>query len=873
MSRVIFILLFLLSTLPLSAQQNLTGFVTDEQNGPLPRASLRIQAGSKMVKFTSSDNDGKFTVILDSLGTDYLLITAYLGKRADTLRLIPGANLTNLTIILTPALESLPSVEVVGDRVTVFNQRDTTVYQTKTYRDSTDRRIEEVLSRIPGVEVFESGEIEVNGKPLYRLLIEDADLFQEDYQLGSKNLRAKDIKSVEVIDHYQENEVLRSVNNSEKIVLNLRLEDDVKATVAGNGIVGGGYGGDEAKVYNHLNAFLIGKRHKFITFLDWNNVGQDNGTTLEPLFPDESDWTASPYNYVEIGDPYQLNLLQLAPKFLDNTNRRLATLRQDSKIGRSWHLSLNLTGTGNRREQTSFFEQELLSDPERFRFSQTNEFTARTATYAVKGAIDYVEPGNKGKLDIYFNAESRNQRGNEAIRQGDRPFSLVAEELAENFYLGGRYTKEVAAGMVAQFSARIGRVNQRYGSNILNRELIELLTGQDSVTTANFNQQLVQSHYGHQVEARLFWNTPKILHEFSLIYEEEIFSQIQQEIGFIDDFSLPATSGSSRFRSTAAAWSGMIKVAKRYKLRLGANGGLIDLKTGIPANFWTYNLDLRLETILKNGGKLRLTGNTGRRLSTFTNANPALFVPSVFTVGQPAAPPATGNFSSVGIHFQRKNDLKFRDFQLSLFARSTENALAPELDFFDQLTLIKNRFDGQRRSLSLRARYEVYLPTTRSNVVVSVQPQYIGFQYRLGEETLAGDYFNTATSLELTVTPLPRLRFKTLQVVNWRRPRNSSQMFIGWRGNGSVTLERKGWSIATETSFARNRNNDRTTFYLTESLWLQLNTGKDSRLRIEGVNLFNRRSFRAVSIDDQFTFVRGVNGPGRFVYFTLDFSF
>lgn len=873
LKQLALLLLFLLIHASVTGQQALlAGNVTDEQGDPLPSASLRIQAGSKMVKFTTSDNDGNFAFALDSVGSNYLLITAYLGKQADTLGLMPGAVLTQLAIRLVPALESLPSVEVIGDRTTVFNKSDTTVYETEVYRDSTDRRIEEVLRKIPGVEVAESGAIEVNGKPLYRLLIEDADLFQSDYQLGSKNIRAKDIKSVEVIDHYQENRVLRSVNTSDKIVLNLRLEDDVKATVAGNGIAGGGYGGKEAKVYNHLNAFLIGKRHKFITLLDWNNVGQDNGADFQSLFSDETDWTVFPYSFVEIGNPYQLDLLQLDPDYLDNTNRRLATLRQDSKLGKNWHLSLNLTGKGNQREQATSFSQELLSDQEEFNFSQVNEFTAQTTDLNIKGQLDYVEPGNKGKLDIYFGAESKKQQLAESILQGNNPFSLAADERGQQYHLSSRYTKEIAQGMVAQFGLRTGSARQADAGTIANPLLINLFASPDSVTNT-FGQDLIQRHFGHQAEARLLWNTAKVLHEFTANYAAETFEQEQQNNNEATSFYLPDTTGMNQLRSTDISWTGIVKVAKKYKVRLAAKGGIASLDAASITRFWTHDLNARLETILKNGGRLRFVTSTGNRLSPLTNANPVLFVPEVFTVQQVSLSPTAGRYALASVHLQHKNDLKFRDFQLSLVARTDENAPTPNLAFFDQLTIVQNRFDGQRSSLSLRARQSVYFPDVRADLAVSLQPQYVGFQYRLGAVPVQGNYFATSAILELTVTPLPRLRFKTQQLVNWRRPRDATQSFVGWQGTTSLTLDRKGWSVGGKTSFARNSNGKQSSFYLTESVWLQLKTGPESMLRINSVNLFDRQNFQAVFIDDQFITVRGVDGPGRFVYATLDFSF
>lgn len=110
----------------------------------------------------------------------------------------------------------------------------------------------------------------MNGKPIEKLLIEGDDLFDDKYKLLSKNLDANTIEEVQILNNFEENPVLKSFQESEKVALNLILKEDKKNVWFGNVDIGLGTN----KHYdNSSNIGLLKKKIKFFNLTNYNNIG------------------------------------------------------------------------------------------------------------------------------------------------------------------------------------------------------------------------------------------------------------------------------------------------------------------------------------------------------------------------------------------------------------------------------------------------------------------------------------------------------------------------------------------------------------------------------------------------------------------------
>lgn len=136
--------------------------------------------------------------------------------------------------------------------------------------------MEDILKRLPGIEVLEDGSIKAHGKPIESLLIEGENLLDDNYKVLSKNLDAKTLEEVQILDNYEENPIFKQLSNSEKVALNLKLKDEYNYVLFGN--VSGGYGLKD-RYEAAMTLGLLRKKIKFLEFSNFNNIG-DKGSRL-----------------------------------------------------------------------------------------------------------------------------------------------------------------------------------------------------------------------------------------------------------------------------------------------------------------------------------------------------------------------------------------------------------------------------------------------------------------------------------------------------------------------------------------------------------------------------------------------------------------
>lgn len=166
----------------------------------------------------------------------------------------------------------LQEVLIRGKTPPVIARGDTTIYKVASFSDSTEFSVEDLLKKLPGAQVSESGRITLNGKEVERVLLEGDDLFTDNYQMATRNLRANMISKVQAIDKFQENPLMKGVQESERLVLNLQIKEEKKRNLSGSANMGLGHG-DETKLFGHLNLFSFTKTDKTYLIGNANNTG------------------------------------------------------------------------------------------------------------------------------------------------------------------------------------------------------------------------------------------------------------------------------------------------------------------------------------------------------------------------------------------------------------------------------------------------------------------------------------------------------------------------------------------------------------------------------------------------------------------------
>src|SRR5688572_30811275 len=272
-----FIILAFVTQVALAQTSSVIGVVEDsieKKNLHNTVISLLRVKDSVLVKFTRADKSGKFSLSNVKDGEYIIMIThPLLGDYFDRTTVKPGV-VNNLgTIAMIPKSKLLAEV-IIKSGSPIRIKGDTTVYTADSFKVREGANVEELLRRLPGIQVDKDGKITAMGERVTKVLVDGEEFFGSDPGIATKNLRADAVKEVEVFDKKSDQAEFTGIDDGVKDkTINLKLKDDKKKGYFGKIEAGGGLK-DKYDNSIMLNAFK-GKR-KIAGYGIMSNTGQTN---------------------------------------------------------------------------------------------------------------------------------------------------------------------------------------------------------------------------------------------------------------------------------------------------------------------------------------------------------------------------------------------------------------------------------------------------------------------------------------------------------------------------------------------------------------------------------------------------------------------
>lgn len=154
----------------------------------------------------------------------------------------------------------------------ILVQGDTLSFSVSHFGRGNEKYVNELLKNIPGVQVYDDGTIKYGNKEIEKLMIDGTDLFEKGYQILSLNMPAYPIETVQVLNNFTDNKVLRGVVESDKVAMNLTLKADYRSIWFGNAHLGYGY---QPKHWFDMRIDLMNfdKKNQHFLINQYNNVG------------------------------------------------------------------------------------------------------------------------------------------------------------------------------------------------------------------------------------------------------------------------------------------------------------------------------------------------------------------------------------------------------------------------------------------------------------------------------------------------------------------------------------------------------------------------------------------------------------------------
>lgn len=233
--------LFLALTLSIfwsNAQVEMEGKVLDTLQSPLERASVVAinKVTNALDAYTMTDDLGLFSLDLKQ-NTKYKIQVSYFGLQTinDSLSTKTSRIRRDYTLRADIALD-----EVVV-KIPVLIRGDTLIYDADSYKNGSERKLEDIIAKLPGVDINDNGQIEVEGKVVNKLMVNGKDFFDGDTKIATKNIPSSTVDKIQVLKNFGEVGQLRGVrNNQNNVAINIKLKEGKESFWFGNITAGGG---------------------------------------------------------------------------------------------------------------------------------------------------------------------------------------------------------------------------------------------------------------------------------------------------------------------------------------------------------------------------------------------------------------------------------------------------------------------------------------------------------------------------------------------------------------------------------------------------------------------------------------------------------
>lgn len=252
----------------------LRGSIVDSATGEgLIQASLRVLSAkdSALVKASVTNAQGRFSMELKP--GKYIVEASYVGYATQTSPLTMGESARTLKPFkLSESAIALKEATVTGIRTPMKVMEDTVEFSAESYKTQPNAVVEDLLKRLPGVEVGSDGKITANGQSVSKILVDGKEFFSDDPTVASRNLPVDMVDKLQVVDRKSDLARITGVDDGEEeTVINLTVKKGMNNGWFGNAEAG--YGTDDRYKANFIvNRFWNGNQ---ITLLgNFNNVNE-----------------------------------------------------------------------------------------------------------------------------------------------------------------------------------------------------------------------------------------------------------------------------------------------------------------------------------------------------------------------------------------------------------------------------------------------------------------------------------------------------------------------------------------------------------------------------------------------------------------------
>lgn len=336
----------------LSAQSEFIGNIRNEMGEPISTiVSLQAKNSVTISGFTRSDLKGDYSICYEGKADSIVLTVSgmLIGKHSKVV-----ANKSQRVDFIIKE-QALKLKEVTVNASKIRQNKDTLDFLVGAYTDQNDRVIGDVIKKMPGIEVAESGKISFNGREISKFYVENMDLLHGKYGLATNNISAKAVSIIQVLENHQPIKALRDKLPTSDVAINLKLKDSAKGTLSIVGLIGGGY---QPVLWNaEFSAMYFGKKRQNMTIYKGNNSGDNVASEFRTHYDYERMYM-SPSSLLQVQMPITPSVPR--KRYIDNRSHAVTT-NYLIKTNENTEFTTNVLYYDDciRKEGYSFYQQFL----------------------------------------------------------------------------------------------------------------------------------------------------------------------------------------------------------------------------------------------------------------------------------------------------------------------------------------------------------------------------------------------------------------------------------------------------------------------------------------------------------------------------------
>ncbi|MDX1904544.1 MAG: hypothetical protein SFU27_10335, partial [Thermonemataceae bacterium] len=421
----------------ISVSQTIKGTIKNEKGEKITTASVIIRDSLRaedIREFVIARN-GEYSITLQEKYERFILEITANGYTKEFVAF--GSIDKEITYIrdfvLVAESEQIEQITITAKKNPFSINEDTTKFDVQGYADGTERKIEDIIKKLPGVQVNEkTGEIKYKNKSIETIKLDGDDLFGGNYSIGSRNINVDMVEQIQAIENYSDNPLLKGIENSEKVILNLKLKKgvDVSGDIDfGNGLMAG------KKFARDVGSTILAvtKKYKAFGSLSYNNIGVNQ----------------TPFNYF---DSYNYNSEQakdrdffaqkLIPEYgfssvLDenrvNINQTLfGSYNQTFKLGKKTNVKSGLYYTSDNIQSLQEFVNNIQIANENIKISDLNDISKQPILYSGDTQIK-INTSSSSLLEYKASLKQENIFTKSNLIQNDSNF-FASTLRSNNFY-------------------------------------------------------------------------------------------------------------------------------------------------------------------------------------------------------------------------------------------------------------------------------------------------------------------------------------------------------------------------------------------------------------------------------------------------------